>query len=92
MDRDWIIITYDTGSEFTSIYRFFGNDTDVKQKLCNLVTKDRKMHEDIWDYGCEAIEDVIETRNGHEYQASAIYSDHRIDYTAREFTSIEFAS
>lgn len=91
MDRDWIIVISNSEKSGSKIFRFFGTDTEVKQKLCDLVTEDREDIIDVknWAYGCETINDVIKVRDGHEYQAYATYANHRIDYTAREFASIK---
>lgn len=88
MKRDWIIGMCNSGGEGVNMCLFYGDDTEIKQKLYELVCEDRECDENNrYEYGCEGV-DEIEGNEVDGYYAYAVYYDYHIDYTAKELTKL----
>lgn len=76
-----------------SLYRFFGNKEEAKEKLLDLVNEDKKGNENGWEYGCKCIDDIETVDNGvgNELYTYVVYTDIRINYTAKALAHIEQA-
>ena len=93
MDRyDWIIGICNTGADGVVILRFRGSINEMKEKLLSFIKEDRENDNECWDYGCEEIDDIWAVDNGlgYELYGYASYLDYHIDYTAKEFSHIDF--
>ena len=92
MDRyDWIIGVCSSGSDGVKLYRFYGSKDEVKQKMLSMINEDRHNNEDLWDFGCESVDDIADEYNGtgYEFYGYSCYADYHIDYTAKEFAHID---
>ena len=91
--QDWIIGVCSSGEDGVVLYRFRGTTDEVKEKLYSLVKEDRENDPENWDFGCESSDDIRDESGGlgHEFYGFGSYSDYHIDYTAKEFSHVEFA-
>jgi len=90
---DWIIGICSSESNGVRLYRFFGNQEEVKKKLLSFVDEDRKRDFENWDYGSEDMDDISDkSGNGTEFYAYGCYHDYHIDYTAKEFYRLELVA
>lgn len=83
---DWIIAVANSAIDEPVIYRFFGNEDEVKEKLLELLNNDKKNDVDMFEYGTESVDKV----EGIDFylNAHAEYYDYHIDYAAKEFCRI----
>lgn len=86
--EDWIITIANTAVDGTIINRFRGSETEVKEKLLELLNNDKKNDDEMFDYGTDSVDEVEDT--GTELNAYATYNDYHIDYTAKRFCEIDF--
>ena len=93
MDRyDWIISICCSESEGVKIFRFRGSIAETKEKLTSLILKDKSNDLGSWSYGSETTGEIesIDNGVGFELYGYATYNDYHIEYTAKEFSRIEF--
>lgn len=89
MNRKWIIGICSSECNGVRICMFIGTNTEVKEKLVQLVLGDKANDENCWIQGSESIEDVEDVSGiGCEFCAYGSYSDYQIEYTAKEFSHI----
>ena len=63
----------------------------MKQKLLSLINDDRRNDENLWDCGCECLEDIMaDDKDGYAFYGWGCYHDYHIDYSAKEFSQIEY--
>lgn len=90
---DWIIATCSSEATGVSICRFRGSIEETKEKLVSLILGDKNMaDEDSWCCGSETIDeiDAVDNGVGFELCGYATYNNFHIEYTAKEFSHIEF--
>lgn len=90
---DWIIAKCNTAEDGVNIYRFRGTIEEAKEKLLELIETDRENDEsNSWEHGSEKAGDIDAVDNGlgFELYGYGNYSDHHIDYTAKEFAHLDF--
>lgn len=88
---DWIITVSSSEAEGIVVYKIFGSADDVRQKLIEFAASDRRNDEDCYEYGCETIDDVVDSSNGCEWllNAYSTYNDYHIDYQAIQLSHIQ---
>ena len=92
MDRyDWIIGICNSGRDGVELLRYYGSKNEIKEKLVSLIKADQAMDIDVWEYGCESVDDIQIEDNGCGYELYGYgnYIDYHIDYTAKEFSKID---
>jgi hypothetical protein len=59
MKRDWIIGICNTNCDGVELYRFHGDNLEVRRKLLDLVKQNKEddEHND-YEYGCESMDDI----------------------------------
>lgn len=94
MDRyDWIIAACSSAATGVAICRFYGSIEETKEKLVSLILEDKNdADENSWSCGSETIDeiDAVDNGVGFELCGYATYNDYHIEYTAKEFSHIEY--
>lgn len=83
-EADWIITVASSRADGTAVYKLHGNIDDLKQSLVAFAVSDREDDRDCYEYGCESIDDVIDSSDGCGWLFSAYstYDNYHIDYQA----------
>ena len=88
--NDWIIGICNSAENGVKVHRFRGSIQEAKEKLLELVNKDRAENSDTWEYGTEDAESVDAVDGlGYELYAYGNYIDHHMEYTAKEYAHVE---
>lgn len=87
---DWIIGICNTDADGVSIYKFYGDVIEMKEKIISLIEEDRNKDKGNWEYGTKNTYDVLPIgMDEYELYGYGCYSDYHIDYTARRLDKIE---
>lgn len=91
--EDWIIAVSSSEADGIDIYRFRGDDQEVKKKILELLRQDKKddrenHDESTFDYGTTNLQSIEVTDTG--YYAYAIYEEYHIDYVAKRWCDVDF--
>ncbi len=86
---NWIIAISNSDADNILIAKFHGNKEEVKEKLLEFINKDRENNADLWDHGCETVNEITAKDNGgFDLYGYGSYVSHHIDYAAKEVSHI----
>ena len=89
MKQEWIIGLGGSELDDVIVYKFTGTTEDAKQKLIDLINKERENHDpDDWEFGCDSVEDVA-TCSGGKLYAYGCWRNFHTDYTATPLDIVE---
>lgn len=85
--EDWIIVIVNSACETAIVYRFYGNDTEIKKVLVRLAEEDMKNDEENVVHRINNIDDVEVADN--EMTCDVYYKEYTIHYKAQKFDSLQ---